>query len=122
MTTAIAGGTEVRETLRALAAPRRLVPIVLLCAAMVFAQASFSRDRLAVPLTLARCLAFARSAPVSCRVFLPRGKVSPAGLAAFFATGVLMVAAIGLGVPHLISMRTTFLTHEASLAACLALY
>ena len=62
-----------RRTWRALLEPKRLVPVLLVSAALVTAQASFGGDRLAVPLGVAMCLAFVLVAPVSWRVLFPFG-------------------------------------------------
>ena len=61
----------IRSTLRALLHPRRLVPIVLLSASLVAAQANYSHDPLAIPLGIAMCFAFVIVAPVSWRVLFP---------------------------------------------------
>jgi two-component system, LytTR family, sensor histidine kinase AlgZ len=52
-----------RHTLAALTTPRRTIPILLVCAPMVAAQRSLSRDPLAMPLGVVMCLAFALIAP-----------------------------------------------------------
>ena len=61
----------IRSTLRALLQPRRLIPILLVSASLVAAQASYSHDPLAIPLGIAMCLAFVLVAPVSWRVLFP---------------------------------------------------
>jgi hypothetical protein len=61
----------IRSTLRALLNPRRLIPIVLLSASLVVAQGSYSADPFAIPLGIAKCVAFVIVAPVSWRVLFP---------------------------------------------------
>src|SRR3954468_6821362 len=63
----------VRATLLALLQPRRLLPILVVCAPLVAAQSRFSRDALAIPLALLMCVAFVAIAPVSYRVLFPEG-------------------------------------------------
>ncbi|HXU80824.1 MAG TPA: sensor histidine kinase, partial [Polyangia bacterium] len=59
-----------RETLAALMAPRRLIPIVLVCLPLVAAQGRFSGDPMAVPLAIVTCLAFVLVAPACWRWLL----------------------------------------------------
>ena len=63
----------VRATLLALLTPRRLIPILVVCAPLVAAQGRFSAEPLGVPLAILMCLAFVAIAPVSYRVLFPEG-------------------------------------------------
>src|SRR5689334_2991956 len=74
----------VRSTLRSLAAPRRLIPIVLVCLPLVTIQGSYSRDRLAVPLAVAMCVLFVLVAPVSWRILFPEDVGLGQGLVRLF--------------------------------------
>ncbi len=115
----------VRSTLRALAAPRRLVPILLLSAPLVAAQANLSRDPLAAPLGVAMCVAFVLVAPLSWRVLFPEGLELRHGglrLALYGAIGAGAVLTLGAAVPKLTGMGETFLTSRASLLVCGALF
>ena len=51
------------------------MPTLLVCVALVAAQAGLSHDRLAGPLGVALCLAFVLVAPVSWRVLFARGRL-----------------------------------------------
>jgi two-component system, LytTR family, sensor histidine kinase AlgZ len=113
------------STARALAAPRRLVPILAIAVPIVLAQSSFSRDPLAVPLAIAMCLLFVVLAPVTWRIlFPPEGRPESAlrrGLL-YGAVGFVTVAGLGAGVPHALGMGTTFLTVQGSLLIGLAFF
>jgi two-component system sensor histidine kinase AlgZ len=56
---------------RALLAPKRLVPILLVSPPLVAAEGSLSLDPLAVPQRIVTCLAFVLLAPMSWRVLFP---------------------------------------------------
>jgi hypothetical protein len=115
----------VRRTFRALLEPKRMVPIVLLAAALVGAQASFSRDALAVPLGLAMCAAFVLVAPLSFLALFPGGLELRHGglrLLLYAAVGTAVVLVLGAVVPSALGMRPTLLTERPSLFVCLALF
>jgi hypothetical protein len=115
----------VRATIRALAAPRRLLPTLIVCAAVVAAQAGLSRDRLAAPLGLALCLAFVLVAPVSYRVLFARPTRLLHGLvllALYGTIGAGVVAVLGIAVPSLLHMAPTLLTEKLNLVVCVALF
>ncbi|KFE65284.1 sensor histidine kinase [Hyalangium minutum] len=118
-------GSIVRATLRALIAPKRLVPILLVAASLVFAQARFSRDPLAVPLGVMLCILFVAAAPVSYRVLFPEGlDLSHGGvrLVLYGAMGSGVVLSTGYVLPKMLKMGPTFLTQPVNLAVCGALY
>ncbi|HYH97456.1 sensor histidine kinase [Hyalangium sp.] len=118
-------GSIVRATLRALVAPKRLVPILLVAASLVFAQGRFSRDPLAVPLGIMLCLLFVAAAPVSYRVLFPEGLDFSHGgvrLVLYGAMGSGVVLSSGYVLPKLLHMGPTFLTQPVNLAVCGALY
>jgi two-component system sensor histidine kinase AlgZ len=98
---------------------------VLLSASLVAAQGSYSRDRFAIPLGIAMCIAFAVVAPVSWRVLFPdRFNLRHGGirviLYATIAAGV--VWSLGIVVPQILGMGRTLLTAPTSMAVCLALF
>lgn len=111
--------TLLADTLRALLAPRRLIPILLVSAPLVVAQHRYSRDPGAVLVGLAMCLAFALIAPSLWRLASRHG---PAGLLVYGAVGLAVVAALGLGLPALLGIGATFLTERESLLVALALF
>lgn len=115
----------VRDTLQALVLPRRLVPILLVCAPLVAAQGSFSRDPLAVPLAVLTCVAFVFLGPLSWRVLLADDRTpgqDAVRLLLYAGVGAGVVLTLGLVVPKLFGMGATFLTTRASLAVSGALF
>lgn len=115
----------VRATWLALLAPKRLVPIVVVCIPLVFTQAAFSREPLATPLGIAMCLAFVALAPVSYRVLFPDGLDLSHGavrLVLYALVGAGVVLSLGVGVPKLLQMKPTFLTDRPSLAVIIAMF
>ncbi len=123
--TGIPQGSIVRRTLRALCEPKRLLPIVLVSAALVAAQGSYSRDPLAVPLGIALCLAFVGVAPVSWRVLFPHGlEFSHGGvrLVLYAAIGLGVVLVFGVVVPRVLGMGLTLLTAPWGVVVSLALF
>jgi two-component system sensor histidine kinase AlgZ len=118
-------GSLVRATLRALIAPKRLAPLLLVAASLVFAQVRFSRDPLALPLGILMCLVFVAVAPVSYRVLFPEGLDFSHGgvrLVLYAAVGSGVVLSSGYVLPKLLRMGPTFLTQPVNLAVCGALY
>jgi hypothetical protein len=118
-------GSIVRATLLALMAPKRLAPILLVSASLVFAQARFSRDPLAIPLGVMLCLLFVAVAPVSYRVLFPEGlDLSHGGvrLVLYGAVGMGVVVTSGYILPKFLRMGPTFLTQPVNLAVCGALF
>ncbi|MBI5546412.1 MAG: histidine kinase [Deltaproteobacteria bacterium] len=115
----------VRETVRGLVAPRRLIPILLVCLPLLVAQGHFSRSDGAVGLGLALCLAFVFVAPVSFRLLLPEGVLSTGAwlrLLLYAVLGAAIVFGLGLGIPEVFGMGASFLTAPVSLAVCAALF
>ena len=84
----------IRSTLRALLHPRRLIPILLVSASLVAAQASYSRRPAGDPARHRRCASlFVIVAPVSWRVLFPdRIDLGHGGIR------LLLYGAIGAGV------------------------
>jgi hypothetical protein len=114
-----------RETLAALMAPRRLLPIALVCLPLVAAQGRFSGDPMAVPLAIVTCVAFVLVAPTCWRWLMP-DQVGASGylgrVALYAAIGAVVVLALGVAVPRLLGIGTTFLTHPMSVAITGALF
>lgn len=113
------------STLAALAAPRRLIPIVIVCAALVWAQVQFSVDRSAAGVGIALCIAFVLAAPYSWRFLAPTKarRFSALGrLAAYACTGAVVVWVLGVWVPDQIGVPRTFLTGPAALGVSMTLY
>jgi sensor histidine kinase YesM len=118
-------GAIVRPTLLALLEPRRLLPIAIVCAALVSSQWVYSRHASAVPLALLLCLTFVLVAPVSFRVLFPEEVSLLQGavrLALYAALGVGAVLSVGFVLPRLLGLPRTFLTTRNSLAISAALF
>ncbi len=118
-------GSIVRATWRALLSPRRLIPVLVVCAPLVYAQWRWSTDELAVPIGVLLCLAFVGVAPVSYRVLFPEGLDLSHGavrLVLYALVGAGVILSIGAGVPKLMGMHYTFLTDRTSLAVSIALF
>lgn len=115
----------VSDTLRALVAPRRLVPVLTCAVPLVWAQTSLSPEPFAGPLAAAMCLGFWLLAPLSWRALFPAGepvRLAPLRLAAYGGLSAAFVGLVGVAVPWAISMGHTFLTDDRTLGAVLALY
>jgi len=116
----------IRATLRALLRTRRLVAILLVCLALIGAQASFSADPWAVPLGIAMCLAFVVVAPVSWRVLFPAGRLDlrhgGVRLVLYAAIGAGVVLSLGVAIPRALDVGRTLLTAPSSVVVCLALF
>jgi signal transduction histidine kinase len=115
----------IRSTLRALLHPRRLIPIVLLSSSLVVAQATYSRDPLAIPLGIAMCVAFVIAAPLSWRVLFPdRFNLRHGGirLILYGTIAVGTVLSLGVVVPKVFRMAETLLTEPPGLGVSLALF
>ena len=115
----------IRATLRALLKTRRLVALLLVSAALVAAQASFSADPGAVPLGILMCLLFVVVAPVSWRVLFPEGLDLRHGgvrLLLYGATGAGVVLSVGVVVPRMFGIGPTLLTAPSSIVVCVALF
>jgi len=113
-----------RDTLSALSAPRRLIPILLVCLPLCAAQSSLSRDPLALPLGALMCLAFATLAPYLWRRFTPRGPPLRGLLSvlAYGTCGLILVGLLGWLLPRALGVGATFLTGRESLLVSLALF
>ena len=115
----------IRSTLRALLQARRLIPIVLVSASLVAAQANYSYDPLAIPLGIAMCVAFVIVAPVSWRVLFPdRIDLGHGGvrLLLYGAIGAGVVWSISIVAPRALGMGPTLLTTPSGAVVSLALF
>jgi two-component system, LytTR family, sensor histidine kinase AlgZ len=107
-------------TLRALAAPRRLVPILVVVTPMLVEQSRYHDPRIfVVGVSLAAsCVVLA---PVSWRI-LAADKATPARVIAYAALGALVVLSVGIGLPLSLVLRSSFLTAPSSVLISLGLY
>lgn len=125
MTARAAEPSVVRSTLRALLHPKRSVPILLVSAALVAAQGSYSRDPLAMPLGVVMCVLFVLVAPVSFRVLFPEGLEFSHGairVLLYAAIGTGVVAAVGVFAPRMLGMGQTLLTAPYGIVVSVALF
>jgi hypothetical protein len=115
----------IRTTLRALLRTRRFVAILVVSAALVAAQWSFSADPLAVPLGVLMCFLFVVVAPVSWRVLFPGGidlRHGGVRVVLYGAIGAGVVLIVGVVVPRVVGVGRTLLTEPSSVVVCLALF
>jgi hypothetical protein len=115
----------VRATLRSLLSPSRLLPVVLVSSALVWAQAAYNQTPLRVPLALALCAAFVFVAPVSWRMLFhaPSAPLHAIVLSALYLSiGVGVISSLGLLLPRWLHMQPTLMTEPAHLIVCVALF
>ncbi len=115
----------VRATWLELLKPRRLIPILVVSAALVVAQGSFSRDSSAIPLAVLMCVVFVGLAPVAYRVLFPSGLDLSHGavrLILYAAVGAGTVLTVLIAVPKLLDMAPSFLSDRASVLVSSALF
>jgi hypothetical protein len=111
------------STLAALAAPRRLVPILVLAIPIVMTQAP-SPSRWAIPVGILMVLGFLLLGPASYRYFFGARAPGPMALrvAGFLAIGAGVVGFVGIAVPAIVDLRSSFLTYDSSLLISLGLF
>jgi sensor histidine kinase YesM len=112
--------TTARETLRALAAPRRLVPIVVIATPLLFEQSRYA-DRRIFFVGASLCVACALVAPVSWRV-LTRDRPTVGRVLAYGLLGAFVVLGLSVAMPIALQIRRSFLTIPSSILISLALY
>ena len=117
-----------RSTLRALSAPRRLIPISVMGVPLVVAQAHLSYDPWAGPLGALMCVVFFLLAPASWRALFPPDEprktfAAPFGRVIIYAvSGAGSVLIVGSVLPELLNMQPTLMTAPTSLWVCVALF
>jgi two-component system, LytTR family, sensor histidine kinase AlgZ len=102
----------VRGTLRGLVQPKRLVPVLMVSASLVYAQARYSPGRLAVPIAVLTCLAFVLVAPLAFRLLFPREEKTPGLLwrvVAYVALAAAVNGTLEILVPQWLGLEWTFL-------------
>lgn len=115
----------VRPTLRALAAPRRLLPILALSTTLVLAQRAYSREPRAALVGVSLCLAFVLVAPLAFRVLFPEGLELRHGairVLIYAGLSVFVVHLVGIDVPSWFGVGPTFLTARTSVPIDVALF
>lgn len=118
-------GSIVRATWRALLHPRRLLPVLVVCAPLLIAQSRWSLDPLGLGIGVLFCLSFIVIAPVSYRVLFPDGLDLSHGavrLVLYALVGAGVVLSVGAGIPKLLGLGYTFLTERTSLMVITALF
>jgi hypothetical protein len=115
----------VATTFRSLLAPKRLLPVSLVCGVLLLAQWRLSGDPRALPLGVLMCVSFLVIAPLSWRALFPEGIHLARGAVRLLVYGALGAAAIllvGRVLPRLLHMTPTLLTVPSSLAICCTLF
>lgn len=116
------------STLRALASPRRSVPIALVAGALVAVQWRYGGGALAAVVPVAMVAVFVLLAPWSWRA-LARATAGQGAslrwglaLAAYVAEAAAVVVLLGFGLPRALGLGVTFLTDDGSLLVAAVLY
>ncbi len=111
-------------TLRALAAPRRAVPLAVVLAAMLGSEWLASRSFAACAVDLALFAAFCVLAPASWRAAAARVRAGTRGTAAYLAFAMLGAAVVALAavLPLLAGLRGTYVVDPPSLGLLLVLF
>jgi len=115
----------VRGTLRGLAQPKRLVPILIVSASLVAAQARYSPVHLAVPIALLTCLSFVLVGPLSFRLLFPLEEKTPGiawRVAAYLALAVAVNGTLEVLIPRWLGLDWTFLSDEVAVGVSIALF
>jgi hypothetical protein len=115
----------VASTFRSLLAPKRLLPVLLVCSLLLSLQWRMSRDHRAVPIGLLMCVSFLLLAPLSWRFLFPEGidlRLGAARLLVFGAIGAGTILFVGRILPNALDMPPTLLTLPSSLAVCCSLF
>ncbi|WP_136971290.1 sensor histidine kinase [Polyangium sorediatum] len=126
MTANVASGPEepseplALATLRALAAPRRLVPILVVIVSLLIAQAR-SGGSASLAVGVALCASFTLLAPVSWRV-IAADRPTLLRILVYAALGVIVVFGIGGVIPRWFRLPPSLLTAPWNLLSSLALY
>lgn len=113
------------STVAALAAPRRLIPIVLVCIPLVVAQQRYSYGPHAAAVGIAMCVTFVLAAPFLWRWLEPtrhRRWNALARLLGYGLSGVLLVGLVGVALPTVLGLRGTFLTGREALSVAVAMF
>lgn len=112
--------TTARETLRALATPRRLVPILVVATPLLFEQSRYADPR-AFLIGVSLVIACVVLAPISWRV-VTRDRPTPARVLVYGVLGTVVVLALSVAVPVALQVRKSFLTVPTSVLISTALY
>lgn len=115
------------RTLRALIAPRRLLPVVVVTLTMAATEALYSGSAAAVAIDLLLCGAFWLLGPASWRFWCSASAKTTSsssfwGYATYLATSALVVGALGFLLPELVGLPWGYLTDQGSLGIVFALY
>jgi hypothetical protein len=122
----VTGSVELaRETFRGLLQPKRLVPVLVVSASLVLAQARYSRSSLAIPAATVTSVAFVLVAPLAFRLLFPDEEDTP-GLAPRLLAYVALAVAINFGlevaIPRALGLGRTFLSQGVSVVVSVTLF
>lgn len=113
------------DTLRGLVAPRRAIPISLVCAPMVLAQDHFTRGHpTSVALAVGMCFAFVGTAPFSWRALFPTSGPRFGWVPSLLLYGLMggLPAVLGFFLPSVLGLGQTFLTGSVNLLVAATLF
>ena len=115
------------RTLRALIAPRRLLPVVVVALTMAATEAVYSRSALAVAIDLLLCATFLLLGPSSWRWWCSaRAEAAAAnriwGCSAYLASSAVVVGTLGFLLPQLVGLPWSYMTEVESLGIVFVLY
>jgi two-component system, LytTR family, sensor histidine kinase AlgZ len=113
-------GVVALATVRAIATPRRLLPILVVAVPLLAEQAK-SGDPRALTIGAALCAACVIVAPVTWRILAGARPTAPRVLL-YAAIGAAIVFSLGAGVPGVVRVSPSFLTASYNLGITLALY
>lgn len=117
----MAGSDRFATTLRALAAPRRAVPIGAVALALVGVQLYYHAAWLAALVPAALTLGFLLLAPWSWRAWLGE-RASPGGVIRYALLAVAVVALCGVALPRALGLGQTYFTDPGSLGISVVLF
>ncbi len=116
----------VLATWRALAAPRRAIPLALVLVALAATEWLATHSFTALAIDLSLFLAFFAIAPAAWRLFCSTAGSSAgrvlAGHAAYVASCALVVAMIAVALPRAIGADWTFVLHPSAIGVVLVLF
>jgi two-component system, LytTR family, sensor histidine kinase AlgZ len=113
------------RTLRGLLAPRRAIPVGVVCVALVFAQGRLASQPMAVPLGGLMCLTFLLSGPYLWRRLDAADRRLPSRalhLLAYAVAGAALTRVVSITLPRALGLGSTLLTSGTTAYISLALF
>jgi signal transduction histidine kinase len=111
------------DTLRALSAPRRAVPILVMAAPLLLAQHEFSKEPRALPLAILMIALFVIVAPFAFRMLFPLdAKGGFWGRLVLYAALGVLVPIVAWGLPPMLGISSSFLSSRANVWVAIGLF